>query len=762
MAKRNPNSRDDGEGKKPPAISPNAAEKKRSKGGENGGIDEETMEIEDGEDPRQDLAGKFEALASTPGRAEKVLPTWVYDYKTEQKKPPTHLYLAQPDPVKEKTKGYREADVLPSIHSDKAEVHSLTLLGRSEINLKCNNPVSTPISVAQWKRLFETAFKGTEVVDRKMKFFALRLSKTPPDVFGDLWNNESLTARDDTRAWKAAYNLLGASWFLKKRIQFAEIQNPGTLKSVTATISEQNQADNSSIGSGATTPGFGTTKHGLFVRKQSASANKEFRLNEIPRKYKTIMTARSHKMKFDGGAGDEEAVSTIHVMLDELKKVDPRLVLHPWNTNDKDNRPTTKFQEIKQKVVMAKYMDKLWVKAGEYFYIRFEVGHDVERLMFESDELKATMKNKDCYLSSDQIQDRKVVCAGWFLGSYPKTYNQHEFLPALQAHPLIKGRDLKTRIQDFRLQRSVPYSQKVSAVHLFCKYSEARSLRSALNKIYGSEKSGGLPAGRNMKFIPATTEPSLPPTASMIQKAKIAATKQRRFLACMTHTMVDSIMDMDVYIEHGINATLREIAMCMKTNDGDTNMFVAVDTMWDGRVAFVHHRDYLPDVQAIVPFLPLILEAKFNQHIWVWFLPETKDCNAGFYWDAKAGMVKSTEDDELSAALADFDGYEPFELLEDDQEDETATTMDVDVDAGPPRFNLELQIDLDAPQDSFPIHQMGAGSVGTFRHDLMTPKPASVTTADTTATDTSSLTFDSSSNYNRHQNESMAGHKSSW
>lgn len=111
-------------------------------------------------------------------------------------------------------------------------------------------------------------------------------------------------------------------------------------------------------------------------------------------------------------------------------------------------------------------------------------------------------------------------------------------------------------------------------------------------------------------------------------------------------------------------------------------------------------------------------------------------------------MVKSIEDDQLSEALADFDGYEPFELLEDDQDDATATTVDADADAGPPRLDLDLQIDLEAQQDSFPVHQMGAGSVGTFRHDLSSQKPASVST-DTTTTDTSSLTQDSTFNSNR-------------
>ena len=193
---------------------------------------------------------------------------------------------------------------------------------------------------------------------------------------------------------------------------------------------------------------------------------------------------------------------------------------------------------------MSKYMDKLWTKAGDTIYIRFEVGHDVLRQEFECDDIRSAMRHKECFLYPDQIQDRKVVCAGWFLGSYPKTFNSQEFLPALQAHPPINGRDLKTRVQDFRLQRTSAYSQKIKAVHLYCRQHEARAIRAALNRIYGSEKNGGLPAGRDMKFIPSTTEPSLPPTASMIQKAKIAASKQRRFLSCMVHTTVDSIMDM--------------------------------------------------------------------------------------------------------------------------------------------------------------------------------------------------------------------------
>jgi hypothetical protein len=238
----------------------------------------------------------------------------------------------------------------------------------------------------------------------------------------------------------------------------------------------------------------------------------------------------------------------------------------------------------------------------------------------------------------------------------------------------------------------------------------------------------------------------------MIQQAKIAAAKQKRFLSCMVHTFTDTIMDMDVYVAHSVNATLREIIMCLKTSDGDSNMFAAVDTTWDGKVAFVHHRDFEPEVLAIVPFLPLILEARFDENIWIWFVPEHKDIDAGFYWDPISGTVKkSSEDDHLTAAIADFSVFEPFEHLDD--EDQFSETSDGTA-SGPPRFDLDLQITLEGLHDSLPVYQMGAGSVGTFRHDLHpSAKPASVTT-DTSMTDTSTITQDSSP-HSRHQNETF-------
>ena len=602
-------------------------------------------------------------------------------------------------------------------------------------------PVTIAASIAQWRKLFEASFKGTDPTDRKLKSFALRLSKTPPEIFGNLWEHDSLGARDDTRAWKAAYDLLGASWHLRKKLHFSNIPPKPAPPSTTPIRSPETPAP--------TPESIQTTRRGLFLQKQTPSTTRPHLLNDIPRKYKTIMTARSSRLQNDGAAGDVEAVAIIQDMLGELKKVDPRLVLHPWNPQDKDNCPTTRFQEITQRSIMAKYTDKLWVRSGETFYIRFEVGHDTERAFFESEDLKSAMRMKDCYLYPDQVQDRKVVCAGWFLGSYPKTFNSLEFLPALQAHPLISGRDLKTRIQDFRLIRTSSYSQKIPAVHLFCRQSEARTIRAALNRIYGSERYGGLPAGRSMKFIPSTTEPSLPPTGNMLQKAKIAAAKQKRFISCMTHTLTDTIMDMDVYLAHPVSATLREIIMCMKTSDGDSNMFAAVDTMWDGRVALVHHKDYEPEVLAVIPFLPLVLEARFNDSVWIWFVPEQKDINAGFYWDPTSGLIKSYKDDHLAAALKDFNLYEPFEHLDDLDEGSVASAG-----VGLPRFDLELQISLEAQQDSQPVYQMGAGSVGTFRYDLhATTKTASVPT-DTSMTDTSSLTQDSSSTLSRHQNDS--------
>lgn len=56
-----------------PAISPNPTEKKRSRGENPNDIAQETMEIEDSGDPKQDLTGRFEALATAS--AEDTDPT---------------------------------------------------------------------------------------------------------------------------------------------------------------------------------------------------------------------------------------------------------------------------------------------------------------------------------------------------------------------------------------------------------------------------------------------------------------------------------------------------------------------------------------------------------------------------------------------------------------------------------------------------------------------------------------------------------------
>ena len=349
-----------------PAPSPNPAEKKRSKGGRMNEDHQELMDIEETEDATQDLRSKFDSMA-TETAAGPPRPSIVYDYAAEGKTPPTKLYSFQPDPVKEKATPYSASDVLPTAQSDTAEIHSMTLTGRAEINSKSKTQAGHPTTTQQWQDLFEKSFKGTGYTDRKMKLFALRLCKTPPAVFGELWANERLIGRDDTRAWKAAHTLLGALWHLKRKIQFAPSESfthspsrgtPGANRlNAPGASGVPTSASNSPRSSSSPpshplkpTPSTHVSKHGLFVSKKTPSVPTQLRLNELPRKYKTIMTARSSRLKYDGPAGDEEAVGIIQDMLQELKKIDPKLVLLPWNPQDQDNRPTTKFREISAKI----------------------------------------------------------------------------------------------------------------------------------------------------------------------------------------------------------------------------------------------------------------------------------------------------------------------------------------------------------------------------------------------------------------------------
>lgn len=268
--------------------------------------------------------------------------------------------------------------------------------------------------------------------------------------------------------------------------------------------------------------------------------------------------------------------------------------------------------------------------------------------------MRQLLNSKGMLCYSDHIQAAETACMGWFLGANPKCFNGKEIIPAIKAHPLVNGKAIEVRIQDYRKESRTLWHDNVKAPHILCTHKDAKLMKQIMNRIYGSERAGGLPLGKDLCFIPYTADYKIPITPKIQSSCKRAAYLQKDYITSTVTAETDKIAGLDYYIEHGINATLIEAIMCMKASDGDTSLFSSVDTHWNGNIIFTYHKSLDNEVSAIIPFLDLIMEAKFGPRAWGWFKASAHESTEGMYWDKSTGQIQSHDELALDEVLQDL------------------------------------------------------------------------------------------------------------
>lgn len=284
-------------------------------------------------------------------------------------------------------------------------------------------------------------------------------------------------------------------------------------------------------------------------------------------------------------AADNQVVEFFSQLLEILQTTDDSLVLYPYRENT--NMPTKSAPFIiSSRNTVSKYVDRLFVAFRKHSWIRVKIGHDQQRHVFESEDFIHNCAQQNIVAYPDLIQDSDVTCVGWFLGAVTKAFNAKEFVPALNLHPLLEGIELEIRIQEFRSLPRERWHTTVKVPHLFCAGRHFTTVKRALHIIYGSQREGGLPQGKDYKFIPYTADPHRRPSPMLLTKTRKAAVLQRQYEDKPAMCYSSSITLLDYHIgDEAIGTTLRELAMCIKSTDG-RNFFVSVDTMWNGDVAF--------------------------------------------------------------------------------------------------------------------------------------------------------------------------------
>ena len=90
----------------------------------------------------------------------------------------------------------------------------------------------------------------------------------------------------------------------------------------------------------------------------------------------------------------------------------------------------------------------------------------------------------------------------------------------------------------------------------------------------------------------------------------------------------------------------------------------------------------------VIPFLPLILQAKFGDRAWPWFKQSASYDLEGMYWDTDTHQVWSYDEQTIQDVLTDWGEVENLGDI-DVNNDETM------------KFNIEIQLNLAAEADDF-------------------------------------------------------------
>ena len=89
------------------------------------------------------------------------------------------------------------------------------------------------------------------------------------------------------------------------------------------------------------------------------------------------------------------------------------------------------------------------------------------------------------YFNADDIQVKKHIAAGWFLGSHQAMICK-DLAAAIQRHPSMKDIPFAIKFQNIRLQAKgqIPKADQVQAMHIITDYYRVVEVRSAMKQIY--------------------------------------------------------------------------------------------------------------------------------------------------------------------------------------------------------------------------------------------------------------------------------------
>jgi hypothetical protein len=288
------------------------------------------------------------------------------------------------------------------------------------------------------------------------------------------------------------------------------------------------------------------------------------------------------------------------------------------------------------------------------------------------------------------VQAFDICIAGWGLGSH-NSMVPRDLEEALRLNPVINKLQIEVRWKDIKLGPGGPRiarKDQVKALTFFTEFVNVAEMRLELYKIYSSSNTDGFPLGKQLKYVPALEDYRYPATAKTYKNVCRLMAKQEEFLSNTVPVAEMHIKDID-FVVPDLGFPLREVLMAFRSSvDPDKALFISVDEqIWKSETTFLVHKDSLAEALQVIPYLCIILEAKFGPKIWDWFRDSAKHNLKTYYFDHIHQCIKNS-DDEKWEDLSDDDDDLP-EKFKGYMEHNNCTDNN--------SLEFEILIDLDGP-----------------------------------------------------------------
>ena len=242
-----------------------------------------------------------------------------------------------------------------------------------------------------------------------------------------------------------------------------------------------------------------------FAKRQSVP-------KQFNRKYQTYIKVTICGNMF-GVRKCDHFVKYFREMLVVLMAFEPRLVIIPYTdgATSKKRRPfANECSMLSSSYQCQIYVNKIFIGEGKPTTVKLFVGHGIPSAVFNSLEFSPKADELDGAVRMCFVQARKVVVAGYLVGS-SKTLDNIHWTNHYDCHPRLLKMDVQVKTRNIEdptgeTQKWSPRNQ-VQAAHILCAEKNEKDINIQMGNMYNkvrkaSRVAGEFPEARAMRYVP--------------------------------------------------------------------------------------------------------------------------------------------------------------------------------------------------------------------------------------------------------------------